>query len=163
MVRRQSNDGPLASAFVSVVEPYEASPRIASIRRLPLFAGGGDQYPDPNVAVEVALRDGGADLVIAVDVDNPLRLEPAATAERAKLVQPDWQVRLGGEMCMVRKNKNGKIERIALCRAGSVAVAELRVELNGIQEYVEIARGQEGWHAVSGPSDGVRQIVEASQ
>ena len=159
MVRRRSNEAPLASTFVSVVEPYEDRSRIASIRRLPLHDANGARSPDPNVAVEVVLHDGSRDLLVAADVENPLGLEPAAADQRAKLVQRDWKLQLQGELCMVRRDKAGKTERLALCRAGSVTVGAVHVELEGIQEYVEIVFEERGWRVVSGPAEGVREVA----
>ncbi len=158
MVRRRAEKTPLASTFVAVVEPFGEKSKIASIRRLPLEDPNGTPYSDANVAVEIEFDDGSRDLLIAADVENPLGLTPAATANSSKLVQPDWKVRLEGELCMVRKDKSGKTRQIALCRAGSVTVAELRVELNGVHEYVEIASGTQGLQVVTGPRDGVRII-----
>jgi hypothetical protein len=159
MVRRQSKEAPLASTFVSVVEPYEGKSQIASIRRLPLNDADGNRYPDPNVAIEIVLHNGSRDLLVAADVENPLGLEPVAANEGAKLVQPDWKLQLQGELCAVRKGKTGKTERIALCKAGVVRVADLRVELKGIQEYIEIAFEEGKWRVVSGPTNGVREVT----
>lgn len=159
MVRRRSKEAPLASTFVSVVEPYEDSSRVASIRRLPLHGVDGAQYPDPNVAVEITLHDGTRDLLVAADVENPLGLEPAVAEQGGKLVQPDWKLHFEGELCLLRKDKTGRIERIALCRAASVTIADLRVELKGIQEYIEIAFEERAWRVVSGPPDGVREVA----
>lgn len=52
MVRRRASQAPLASTFVSVLEPYEKRSRIRSIRR----------RPEPGVAVEVQLASGEVDL-----------------------------------------------------------------------------------------------------
>jgi hypothetical protein len=51
MVRRRAPQAPLASTFVSVLEPYEKTSRIRSIRRL----------KDPDVVVDVELLSGEAD------------------------------------------------------------------------------------------------------
>ncbi len=163
MVRRRSEKAPLASTFVSVIEPYGDKSGIASVRRLSLYDADGSQYPDPNVAIEILFCNGSRDLLVAADVENPLRLEPAVAQGGAKLVQPEWRLQLAGELCLARKDNTGKLERIALCNAGSSAVEDLRVELKGIQEYVEVAFGQPGWRVVSGSSDGVREIVGARQ
>jgi hypothetical protein len=41
---------------------------------------------------------------------------------------------------MVRKDKTGKPKRIVLCKASSVAVDDVRVDLKGMQQYFE-----KGW------------------
>ena len=163
MVRRRAEKAPLVSTFVAMIEPFGDKSKIASIRRLPLEDPSGAPYSGANVAVEIELVDGSRDLLIAADVENPLGLKPAATEGNARLVQPDWNVQLEGELCMVRIDKTGKTERVALCRANSVAVAELRVELNGVREYVELASGKQGLQVVAGPEDGVRRIEGAGR
>jgi hypothetical protein len=159
MVRRQSETAPLASTFVAVIEPFGERSNIASIRRLPLHDANGAQYPDSNVAVEIALCDGSRDLLVAADVENPLGLEPAVANEGAKLMQPDWKLELEGEVCVVREDNAGNVERIALCKAGSAAVQDVRIELQSIQEYIEIAFQQQGWCVVSGSPDGIQKVV----
>ena len=140
MVRRRSEEAPLVSTFVSVIEPYGGESNIAAIRRLTLQDADGTQYHDPNVAVEIVFRDGSRDLLVAADVENPLGLEPAVNKAGAKLVQPEWKLQLVGELCMVRKDRTGKLKRIVLCKAGSVAVDDVRVDLKGRQQYFE-----KGW------------------
>ncbi len=44
-VRRQSQEKPLASAFVGLLEPYRAVPKIAQVVRLPLQTLAGTRYP----------------------------------------------------------------------------------------------------------------------
>jgi hypothetical protein len=127
-------------AVVSVIEPYGDKSSIATIRRLTLQDAEGAQYHDPNVAVEIVFRDGSRDLLAAADVENPLGLEPAATKEGGKLMQAEWKLQLAGELCVVRKDKTGKLKRIVLCKANSVAVDDVRVYLKGIQQYFE-----KGW------------------
>jgi hypothetical protein len=159
MVRRRSETAPLASTFVAVIEPFGEESHIASIRRLPLHDADGASYPDSNVAVEVMLCDGSRDLLIAADAENPLGLEPAVAGESAKLMQPDWKFELEGELCVVRAGKDGTIEWIALCKAGSVAVQDISVKLKGIQEYIEIAFEQQDWRVLSGSPDAVQEVV----
>jgi hypothetical protein len=139
LVRRRSETALLASTFVSVIEPYEGESNIASIRRLPLQDADGAQYADPNVAVEIVFRDGTRDLLIAADVENPLELEPSAAKQGTWLVQPEWKLQLAGELCLVRKDKAGKLERIILCKASSVMIDDIRVELESTQDYFEKA------------------------
>jgi oligo-alginate lyase len=156
IVRRGSEKAPLASTFVSVIEPFGDESKITSIRRLPLHDADGVPYSDANVAVEIEFRDGSRDLLIAADVENPLGLEPAGAGQDAVLVQPDWKTKLAGELCVVRKDKTGKIERIALCRANSLAVADTRVDLKGVQEFIELTFDEQGRRVVTGSPDRVR-------
>lgn len=113
MVRRLAAAPPLASTFVALLEPYEGQSNIQSLRRLPLLTEDGRPYPDGCVAVEITLTDGRRHLLVAADVENPLDLRPSLEADGV-LVQPDWGVRLQGEVCLVRKDKTGQIESAGL-------------------------------------------------
>jgi hypothetical protein len=124
MVCRQAESAPLASTFVGILEPYEGSSSIASIRRLPLYApdgqhcgdgdgagecgsmgvwerGSGQRCGDGDVAVEVTLRDGRRDLLVALDIEDPLARSPRGAG--LKVFQPDWSVELNGEFHHLRK------------------------------------------------------------
>ena len=116
MVRRQAEKAPL-STFVGVFEPYEGKPAIASIRRLSLQTPRGIPCRDGDVAVEIALAGGGKDLLIAADAERRLRGATPA------LVQKEWNVRLDGELCWIRRGRDGKVKQVALCRGKSVSVA----------------------------------------
>jgi hypothetical protein len=105
MVRRRAAQAPLQSTFVAVIEPYEGTPCIASVRRLRLLDDAGAENPDSNVAIEVTLADGRHDLFVTMDVGNPLRLRPAG----GMVVQPDWGVRMEGDTCWLRKSADGKV------------------------------------------------------
>ena len=110
MVRRRG-EAPLASTFVAVLEPYEGQPAITALRRLPLLAPDGRPYPDSCVAVEVTLSDGRRHLLVAADVENPQGLRPSLKEDRV-LVQPEWDLRLEGEVSLVRREATGKIESV---------------------------------------------------
>ena len=94
MVRRQTARAPLASTFVSVVEPYETTSNIVSVRRLPLETVDGKRLPDSHVAVEVQLADGRSDLITAIDVERPLAKGP----RHRVTVQEDWHLRHDGDV-----------------------------------------------------------------
>jgi hypothetical protein len=108
MVRRQG-DEPLASTFVAVLVPYEGNQSpIVSVRRLPLRTPDETLYGDAHVALEITHADGTKDLLIAMDTENPLNLQP----DFRKLhwvEQPDWKWRTKSELCLVRKDNSGKI------------------------------------------------------
>ena len=108
MVRRRAESEPLASTFVSVIEPYRAQPVIAAARRLAVLAPDGRPYPEPTVAVEIMHADGTADLLLAADIENPLRLAPSFPSTH-KMLQPDWGVRTESELCVVRRDHSGAL------------------------------------------------------
>jgi len=108
MVRRKGNE-PLASTFVAVLVPYggNQSP-IVSVRRLPLRTPDKMLYGDAHVALEITHADGTKDLLVAMDTENPLNLQP--DFRKLRLVeQPDWKWQTKSELCLVRKDNSGKI------------------------------------------------------
>ena len=118
MVRRQGA-APLASTFIGIIEPYEGMPNVTAVRRLPLQPDGGAARSDCHVALELRLADGRRDLFVAADLESG----PGA------LIQSAWRVRLDGQMCWVRRNAVGRVERIALCGGRSVRVGDVELVL----------------------------------
>ena len=131
VVVRRRGDEPLASTFVSVLEPYRSEPLIASVHRLALAAPDGRALPDANVGVEIRLADGRRDLFVALD------------APHKHAVQREWRLRVSGELCMVRLDATGAVERLALARGQSVEVSDARLELTEAAEFIE-ARWENG-------------------
>ncbi len=101
VTRRQSQDAPLSSTFVSVLEPCGRQSRIRSMRRLKLETPRGVAYGDAHVAVEVRLSDGRRDILILADVENPLSLSPSLAKDRV-MVQKETGVRASGEFLFKR-------------------------------------------------------------
>jgi hypothetical protein len=101
VTRRQSNDAPLASTFVAVLEPSGKQSRIRGIRRLKLETPQGVVYGDANVAVEVTLADGRRDVLILADAENPLAAAPSLAADRV-MVQKETGIRTSKEFAFKR-------------------------------------------------------------
>jgi hypothetical protein len=158
MTRRRVETGTLASTFVGVLEPYEKTPLVAQIRRLPLTAPGGAVYPDACAAVELRLHDGRQDLLIAADTENPLALSPSLAADRL-LIQREWNVTLDGELCWIRRNASGAVERVALCRGRSVRIGAMEIRLKRAVEYIEIRFDSARAEIAAGEADAVEQII----
>ena len=140
MVRRQTEKESLASTFVSIIEPYEGTANIARIRRLSLATPNGIEYPEANVALEIQLADGYRDLFVVADVENPLSLNPSRTEDRV-IVQKEWGLCLDGELCLVRRDANGKVRRIVLCRGNAVSIGEVNVKLKRNTDFIEVNLG----------------------
>jgi len=138
MVRRSAAKAPLPSTFVGVFEPYEGKSNIASIRRLSLQTPRGIPCGDWDVAVEITLTGGGKDLLIAANAARRVRGATPA------LVQKDWQVRLDGELCWIRRIRDGKVKQIALCKGKSVSVAGADLKPARKVDFTEVsfARGR---------------------
>lgn len=137
MVRRQSEREPLASTFVSVIEPFGNRRSISSIRRVPLQTLGGAAYPDSHVAVEVTLADGRTDTIVCADVENPLVLTPAYSEHNALVVEGS-DIAVSGQMCLVRRSASGEVERIALCRGTSVRAGSVSLTAEPGTDYLEV-------------------------
>ncbi|MDH7603220.1 MAG: heparinase II/III family protein [Armatimonadota bacterium] len=135
--RRSTDKPPLVSTFVALIEPYEQSSAIKSVRRIPLEASDGRAYPDSFVAVEVVLVDGRKDVIIAADAENPLGFEPAYRDSEA-VVQEDYNIKLFGEMCWVRFDKNGLVERLALCSGRSLTAGGVSLTAKSKIGFVEV-------------------------
>jgi oligo-alginate lyase len=133
MVRRRGPGPELASTFAGVLEPYAGRPNLTGIRRLPLRTRTGDPGPAASIAVEVGLADGGADLIVAADVETG-----GGPAADGVLVEPTWGVELVGELAAIRRTAAGVVTRAALWRGRAVRVGSLALELTGETEFVEI-------------------------
>lgn len=157
MVRRRSNKAPLASTFVSLIEPYENHSNIEQVQRLALQGPDGSSWPDSHVAVELQLASGCRDLVIAADVENPMGLVPG-WQENAVIIQKERGVRFQGELCWVRWNIDDTIDRLAICRGRAIAIGNVTITLKPKTDYVEIRFADERAQLVSGPPETVESI-----
>jgi hypothetical protein len=137
MVRRQSKKSPLISTFVSVIEPYEKKSNIAAIKRLYLENSKGEKYSDSNVAVEVVLKNGYRDIIIAADIENSLNLKPKS-AGRNIMVEPKSGLKFIGELCMVRLNKKGDVKKIVFCKGEQVSIGNIHLNLGKKTIFREI-------------------------
>ena len=88
---------------------------------------------DPHVALEIVLRDGRRDLLMAADSEE-------LNSKESKMVQPDWDVQLEGELCWIRKGPKDKVERVALARARSVEIGKVVLKLEKEADFIEFKR-----------------------
>jgi hypothetical protein len=117
MVRRTSVEGPLESTFVSVMEAYEGDPAILSVKQVPIATTKGE--PAEGVAVWVDRGEAGQDVLV---------LKFGGTGDSKDLqeiVQPDSNLSFNGRLCFVRKNKVGRIERIATVGGSRLVVGNV--------------------------------------
>lgn len=152
--------GPLASTFVTVIEPYNKRNTIKAIRRLSLETPGGTRYSDSHVALEVAFNDGRSDLFVAADVENPLNIKPVYEP-RSALVQKESGLQLVGEICCIRRDVNGNVSRIALCRGRSVKIGKTSLELKEFVDFIEISLEDGRVKVLAGPENMI-QAIEAN-
>lgn len=120
LIVRRRGEEPLASTFVGVLEPYEGKSSINSISRLSLETESGVVLGDEHVAVEVVLGDGRRDLIVALDVEHAPEVA----------ICPEWDLLLEGELCWVRVDVRGVVERVVLS-GRNVCVGGVDVDLEG--------------------------------
>ncbi|MEZ5278521.1 MAG: heparinase II/III family protein [Opitutaceae bacterium] len=114
LVRRRARDD-LKSTFVGVFEPHTGHPEITGIRRLALEDDSGNDCGASSVALEIRLRDGRRDLMVLAD----------SAGEGRSLHQPDWGLSLSGELCWIRRSRDGQISELTV--AGGRATVKGRV------------------------------------
>ena len=101
MVRRRSEEAPLASTFVSIIEPFERERAVRSIRR------HTSQESDPEVVIELELTDGRSDIFIAGDPQDQKAGPVVVNARNGK------QIKLEGEMALYRTEVDGSLKALA--------------------------------------------------
>jgi hypothetical protein len=158
ILRRQTAQPPLASTFAGVIEPYSDAPVLKAVQRLAVSGPAGEPFPDANVALEIALADGGTDLLLALDTENPLELTPAWPATAAT-VPPPWQVRLDGQLCLIRRDAAGAVRRLVLCRCKAVDAAGVAVRLAAPVDLIEILVEEAGATVRAGDAAAVESVV----
>jgi hypothetical protein len=132
MVRRRG-EAPLASTFVSLIEPYEQQPGIASARRLDVQTVSGEAFPASNVALEVTLAAGGRDLFLSLDPQNPLAFQGHVA------VQPEWDLRTDARACWVRLDAQGRVRSLALWQGEQLSLGGIELRLQGKTDFIQIS------------------------
>jgi len=128
-VQRKAREAPLASTFVSLVEPYATTPMIAEAHRVVLKTEKGAPAGDPAVGLAVTLADERRDLIIAAD---PAAGDNALLAEEVGL-------RTNAELCLVRLDPNGKPVYVAFCHGSFVEVGGATFQTDTTVDYHEFA------------------------
>ena len=139
VTRRRAAEGDtlLASTFVNIIEPYEGASNISNSRRMTLNSADGSPCAASNVAVEIQLADGRSDLIVALDVEDPLQLN-ASRDENELIIQPDWVLKFCAELCCVRKHPDGTVQSIVMGQGDYVRIGEIEIELTEKVEFIEI-------------------------
>ncbi|GMU91327.1 MAG: hypothetical protein AMXMBFR4_03850 [Candidatus Hydrogenedentota bacterium] len=125
IVQRFSDNAPLESTFVAVIEPFERASKIESVSRLSLKGPDGAELPDSYVAVQVDKADGKKDLALFND--------PAGEAE---LILDSPVIRYRGDAALLTLGPEGP-ERAALCHPEQMTVGDLDLVFANRPEFVE--------------------------
>ena len=155
LVRRRSDEAPLASTFVSVMEPYAHKSSISAVRRLTLTTPDGCALPDSGVAVRIELAAGETDLIIARDVEDPLGRNPQVP----EVFEKESGVQTDAELCLVRFREDGSVTRVALCRGRSFRVGRMVVTPSKESDILELAFDGNTGRVVCGNPDDLEHLV----
>jgi hypothetical protein len=151
LVRRRTDEPPLASTFAGVLEPYEGKPKVQAIRRLALRDPQEKPCPDACVAIETQLADGSRDMFIANDVEN------SADAS-ASVADPESGARFEGDLCLVRLDKSKRPTRVLFCRGKSLRIRDLVVQAKDSQASFEVDLDRPEAPIVAGPAEAVESV-----
>lgn len=116
-IRKRKDEPLFQTAFAGVIESYCGEPKLAAVKRLDLSYEMGLPAADAEVAIQIDHVDGKSDLIIARDVEDPAGHRNRAGS--ARVIQKEWDVRTDCELLMVRRKKDGSIEKIVMCKGSS--------------------------------------------
>jgi hypothetical protein len=152
LVRRRTDEGPLASTFVGLLEPYEGKSNLVAARRLELRGQDGSARPSKDVALEVSRADGRTDLFLALARKNtqPAPGDPqfveCASASGATL-------RFAGEVCLVHCGADNKPQTLVLCNATSLTFGDLAIRSKNPLACLELSLANNAIQIVAGAAE----------
>jgi len=151
LVRRRTEEPPLASTFAGILEPYEGKPQVQLARRLELRDADGKPCADGYVGIETQLADGSRDLFIANDAEN-------SAGVAASVVEPESGARFEGDLCLVRLDKAKRPTRVLFCRGKTLRIGDLVIEAKDSQASFEVDIEKQEAPVVAGPAEAVASI-----
>jgi oligo-alginate lyase len=142
MTRRKSTDSLLKSDFVSILQPYNSQPFIASSTRLASDSG--------IVAVEVLLTDGRHDLWIGGG--SKTQVQNIKTSDGHKIT-------FSGELSFLRWSSDGSLSIIAIACAESIIVDDWTVKLIPGQGNIELQMANGHIRVASGSREDIISLT----
>lgn len=136
MVRRTAQQAPLASTFVSTIDPYEGEPNVQTVTRAAATTPAGAPLPEGCVVLKIERKDGAKDLLFIADGDTPV-----------EMVEPESGARFHGVLGHIVL-RGGHAGRVAAAKASQVTVPGLTVTLNPDAGFVELHVGDGGTASV---------------
>jgi hypothetical protein len=137
MVRRRGETEPLASTFVGIIEPYEGSPLIKAVRRLPVRPSAGLGSPGSAVVLEVRLADGRRDILVSLGRESAPGVDSGG--DHASIGQADLGLTTDAELALIRHGRDGRIERIALGGGTFIRLGDMTMAAERKTDFVEVA------------------------
>jgi hypothetical protein len=138
LVRRRTDESPLASTFVGLLEPYEGKSNLTVARRLDVRGFDGSTRPPSDVALEIPLADGRTDFVLALARDNKPVTETAVPFIQCT-ASDGTNLKLTGEFCLVRCGVNQKPQTITLCNGTALSFRDVLVKTKNQQARLELS------------------------
>jgi len=97
----------------------------------------GAGYSDMSAAALVHSADGVRDLILSMDVENPLNQAPCfRTTRRAQV--PSCKLTTDAEFCLVRTDARGVLKKVALAHGTFLRTADFEIETNTAAGFVEL-------------------------
>lgn len=149
LVRRRTDTPPLASTFVSILEPHGGPSRIQTACRLELQDGAGLTLSDWHVALEVRLADGRRDILLARGPAAPAT--PVVQCAAAAL-------ETDAELACARYSPAGRLERLLLANGQRFAGPGLTLKLKHLVTCLEVEVVGGKAAVVAGESEAVEQL-----
>jgi dienelactone hydrolase len=157
LVSRRTENAPLVSTFVSVLEPYEAKSNLAGIRRLDLQDAEGKPSEEGDVCVEVRLADRRRDIFLSRQVETTADGASSRPGLGA-VVEKSTGARFEGDLCLIRFDAAGHPERVWFCRGKMLRVDSLLVRTKDAEASFEVSLDGNKASVVAGPPDAVESI-----
>lgn len=150
LVQRQSDAEPLASTFVSVIEPYEGARALDSIQRIETAAPDGPSIEETHLCVSIARNDGLLDVFLY-----------GPSGSQTEMNAPGVDAHAVGEMvCITMSGTN--LVRAALWNTRHLDAGQWQVQLAPDTGYVEIDFSGERPAIVSGQTDAIASITRSA-
>jgi hypothetical protein len=134
LVTRRTSTGttPLASTFVSVLDPYNGEAVVTQAERLDVVKGDGTAAGDEHVCVEVGLADGRRDYVVSSPGGGTM------VRQEGKGIETD------AALAVLRVGKDGRPAWLAICRGTRFVGGDVEVELEKATDFVQLSFDREG-------------------
>ncbi len=153
MVRRKADQALLASCFVSILEPYEKTPSVESVRRLPLSFQGKPAPCEMCGVLFIQLKDGRRHYFAFADsMRKPI----------GKVINPAVQLAFDGAACFVSADRNG-IQRLVLCNGIFLRFGNFELRLQESTSFMEIEVQKDKFNLVNGPKDLIEFMGRVNQ
>jgi len=147
LARRQSDIEPLASTFVSVIEPYEGTPAIESSARSTVMDANGQPLSEPFVGLTIHRNDGQIDVLLC-----------GPSGERHNMTDSSNGVAVNGELAFVTL-ANGEPVRACAWNVESLQAGSWQLTLNPDAGPVELKFSGNKLLVLTGAQDCVTEAL----